>query len=182
MGCVALELFLGLPLFPGESELHMLTLINDMFGPFPQRLILDSPKKNQVFLDDFTMKNPTELCEENGETFDTFEHYFTYQRFEDLILNYCTDDPTLVGREEEPRELFIDLLKHMLDLDPDNRPTPHIAMRHQFFWYVFEKTLNVMMFILLESPCQIILTNFSESLEFSNHPWYSIFCFIRFGF
>jgi len=32
LGCIAVELFLGLPLFPGTSEYNQLTRIIDMLG------------------------------------------------------------------------------------------------------------------------------------------------------
>ena len=32
VGCIAVELFLGLPLFPGSSEYNQITRIVEMFG------------------------------------------------------------------------------------------------------------------------------------------------------
>ena len=36
LGCVAAEMFLGLPLFPGTSEHNQLLRIVEMLGPLPQ--------------------------------------------------------------------------------------------------------------------------------------------------
>jgi len=35
VGCIAVELFLGLPLFPGSSEYNQITRIVEMFGYDP---------------------------------------------------------------------------------------------------------------------------------------------------
>lgn len=39
LGCVAAELFLGLPLFPGASEHDLLGRIMEMIGPMPGWLL-----------------------------------------------------------------------------------------------------------------------------------------------
>ena len=39
LGCVSLELFFGMPLFPGASEFDMLVRINEMFGMLPTSLL-----------------------------------------------------------------------------------------------------------------------------------------------
>lgn len=41
LGCIAVELFLGLPLFPGTSEYNQLTRIVDMLGCGLKPVFLD---------------------------------------------------------------------------------------------------------------------------------------------
>jgi serine/threonine protein kinase len=53
LGCIAVELFLGLPLFPGTSEYNQLTRIIEMLGyvifPFPY------PGRKRYALNDFNV-------------------------------------------------------------------------------------------------------------------------------
>ena len=43
VGCMAAELMLGLPLLPGQDEVHQFWLITQMFGPIPDYMIKASP-------------------------------------------------------------------------------------------------------------------------------------------
>ena len=49
LGCVAAELFLGLPLFPGASEHDLLARVVEMMGPPPQELLLNSKHTKKYF-------------------------------------------------------------------------------------------------------------------------------------
>lgn len=52
LGCIAVELFLGLPLFPGTSEYNQITRIVEMLGLPPQHM-LDVGKQTSQFFDAF---------------------------------------------------------------------------------------------------------------------------------
>ena len=49
LGCMAAELFLGLPLFPGASEHDLLTRIIDALGPPPPFILERSKHRNKFF-------------------------------------------------------------------------------------------------------------------------------------
>ena len=49
LGCVAAELFLGLPLFPGASEHDLLTRIVQTFGMPPTWLLLQAKHADKFF-------------------------------------------------------------------------------------------------------------------------------------
>ena len=134
-GCVAAELMLGLPLFPAETERHLICLINQMLGPFPQNMIQDTDRHDELFLPDETLKSPELICEENDETFTDFQPYFVQERLEDIVMNFSfapdlTEDE--VNEEVRRRQIFIDFLKNMLKLDPNERLTAEQALQHPF--------------------------------------------------
>lgn len=52
LGCIAAELFLGLPLFPGTSEYNQLARIIEMQG-YPPDYMLDGGKQTSKFFDHF---------------------------------------------------------------------------------------------------------------------------------
>lgn len=49
LGCVAAELFLGLPLFPGASEHDLLSRITEMLGPPPAAVLASSKNAEKYF-------------------------------------------------------------------------------------------------------------------------------------
>ena len=49
LGCVAAELFLGLPLFPGASEHDLLTRVVEMMGPPPDSLLAAAKHTKKFF-------------------------------------------------------------------------------------------------------------------------------------
>jgi dual specificity protein kinase YAK1 len=46
LGCICAELFLGIPIFPGNSEYDQLARIIEILGPIPQYLIHRAKKKD----------------------------------------------------------------------------------------------------------------------------------------
>jgi dual specificity protein kinase YAK1 len=57
LGCIAVELFLGLPLFPGTSEYNQLTRIVEMLG-LPPNSMLNQGKQTHQFFDQIEVYNP----------------------------------------------------------------------------------------------------------------------------
>lgn len=49
LGCVAAELFLGLPLFPGASEHDLLSRIVEMMGPPPTYMLSAAKNTDKYF-------------------------------------------------------------------------------------------------------------------------------------
>ena len=63
LGCVAAELFLGLPLFPGASEHDLLTRVVEMMGPPPDSLLYNGKHTKKYFHRlDVTEVTPTGGC------------------------------------------------------------------------------------------------------------------------
>lgn len=49
LGCMAAELFLGLPLFPGASEHDLLVRIVEMMGPLPEKMLAKAQHTAKYF-------------------------------------------------------------------------------------------------------------------------------------
>jgi dual specificity protein kinase YAK1 len=62
LGCIAVELFLGLPLFPGTSEYNQITRIVEMLG-LPPQLMLDMGKQTNQFFDSYIDPFGTKRCQ-----------------------------------------------------------------------------------------------------------------------
>ena len=53
MGCIAVELFLGLPIFPGSSEFDQITRIVDVFGVPPLFILRHGRTSRKFFQEEF---------------------------------------------------------------------------------------------------------------------------------
>lgn len=137
LGCVAAEMFFGIPLFCCECELHLMHLMNMMVGPFPESFVekITGTQKNRYFLSNKTMKSAERLCSENGEDFDEGNEYFWYDTLYENLMMYTTDPNGVLDLTDEDkriREIFADLLANMLKLDPSERYSASDALNHPF--------------------------------------------------
>jgi dual specificity protein kinase YAK1 len=91
LGCIAVELFLGLPLFPGTSEYNQLTRIIDMLGhvflvialysiidfcsSMPPLSMLNTGKQVHQFFDTYEVWNPQSNQNEKRYRLKSIEQY-----------------------------------------------------------------------------------------------------------
>ena len=54
LGCMAAELFLGLPLFPGASEHDLLVRIVEMMGVLPEKVLQKAQHTSKYFRSDIS--------------------------------------------------------------------------------------------------------------------------------
>ncbi|KAH0789661.1 CMGC family protein kinase [Histomonas meleagridis] len=135
LGCVAAELFFGIPLFPSESKTHLIYLIDITLGHYPLNFVqkISGPIRNRYFLKSGELKPIKTLRNENDEEFDDGNPFF-YKDMEMNILTYnCTGAKQISEDEIENRKLLADLLKMMLKIDPDERCNAESALKHPFF-------------------------------------------------
>ena len=135
LGCVAVEIFVGLPLFPGQNEVQMLILIVQMLGQFPQKMIDMSSRKNVFFNSNGTLKTEIEICRSLQIEVAGFHKYFFYKKLPNIIKQYALNIGKTEAeqrKEQWRRGLFIDLLLKMLVLDPEQRIKPDEALQHPF--------------------------------------------------
>ncbi|KAF1316002.1 Cmgc/dyrk/dyrk2 protein kinase, partial [Globisporangium splendens] len=148
LGCIAFELLLGLPLFPGVSEHDQLRLIEETLGELPQHLL----KKGRNVLkfydvrirqhatnfesnEEFVLKSPEQFAKETKSAVRVSKKYFKYSKLDDMISAYPFHDgltPSEFQCECERRHAFIHFLKGLLTVDPAARWTASDALQHPF--------------------------------------------------
>ncbi|EEB09755.1 CMGC/DYRK/YAK protein kinase Ppk15 [Schizosaccharomyces japonicus yFS275] len=140
IGCILAELFLGLPLFPGNSEYNQLTRIIDMLG-YPPQWMLEMGKNTRKYFNCelangkkvYQLKSLSQFSRENDTNEQPGKQYFREKTLEDLIMNYSRrKGQQLSPEEEEERMCFIDFLKGFLNLNQLKRWTPDQAKQHPF--------------------------------------------------
>jgi dual specificity tyrosine-phosphorylation-regulated kinase 2/3/4 len=65
LGCVIVELYLGIPLFPGENEAEQLLCIMELIGLPPPELLEKATKRSQYFEESGELKT---YCNSRGKT------------------------------------------------------------------------------------------------------------------
>ncbi|KAI1315113.1 Homeodomain-interacting protein kinase 3 [Mortierella claussenii] len=152
VGCIAAELFLGLPLFPGSSEYNQLSRIVEMLGMLPTYM-LDIGKTAHEFFEvvrpdhfghNYSRPGPRKYRLKSMETYSR-EHnvmeqlskrYFQATSLPDIINSYPMlkkgMTPKEIEKETMNRQSFINFLQGLLNLNPIERWSPHQAKLHPF--------------------------------------------------
>lgn len=162
LGCVAAELFLGLPILPGVHEHDQLGRILEMIGPVPCWMLVEGNKSNKFFN---STGVPSDRSSANGDNtksqsrlsweFKTRQEYINVlteeekrskggvakleqQQTNRYFKKKRLEDIVMhhgvcnTRKEREQLSLFVHFLKGVLDPDPWKRWTAHQASQHPF--------------------------------------------------
>ncbi|KAJ3163179.1 dual specificity protein kinase yak1 [Geranomyces michiganensis] len=144
LGCIAGELFLGLPLFPGSSEYNLISRITEMMG-LPPIYMCEKGKSARAFFQKstsvdgriyYSLKPPEQFMQESGTTEQPSKRYFSGNTLSEVIGSYPIAkkgaSPEDLAKENRNRTCFIDFLHGLLKLNPFERWTPQQARMHPF--------------------------------------------------
>jgi len=160
LGCIACEIMLGLPIFPGHSEQNMIARIVEMLG-YPSDNMLNRCKHSSKYFklrsscpnvympsnvensSSYVIKSDAEFAvEQGGSATDSppqsWKRYFKETTLRGVIMGYPYRDsnggtniyPT--RRDIEERECFVAFVQSLLTIDPDQRSKPNEALKHPF--------------------------------------------------
>lgn len=96
LGCIVVELFLGLPLFPGSSEYNQVSRITEMLG-LPPHWMLEMGKQSGEFFEksqdeygrkQYRLKSMEQYSREHGTKEQPSKKYFSATTLPDIIKNY----------------------------------------------------------------------------------------------
>ncbi|KNE61819.1 CMGC/DYRK/YAK protein kinase, variant [Allomyces macrogynus ATCC 38327] len=141
-GCIAAELFLGLPLFPGTSEYNQVSRIVDMLG-MPPTYMLEVGKNAKTFfqkLSDapntkYRLKPRDQYARERNTTEQPSKRYFAGTTLRDVVMQYPVSRKLQgadLDHEMNMRECLVDFLLGMLCFNPMERWSAHQAKMHPF--------------------------------------------------
>ncbi|KAL4503328.1 hypothetical protein ABPG72_000934 [Tetrahymena utriculariae] len=138
LGCILVELFLGLPIFPGNSEYDQIKRIIDILGKPTNEVIELGRFKNKFFkfLDgEYVFKTKQEFEISEGIQLKESKTYFQVACLNDL-KNYMYNSQFRRNEDDSKNnrqfDLFLDLATQLLELNPRKRVKASIAMLHPF--------------------------------------------------
>ncbi|KAJ5935547.1 hypothetical protein N7466_005094 [Penicillium verhagenii] len=144
LGCIVVELFLGLPLFPGSSEYNQISRIVDMMG-IPPTWMLENGKQSGEFFEKtqdeygrqvYRLKTLEQYSREHNTKEQPSKKYFSASTLEEIIRSYPMPRKNMkqneVERELNNRVAFIDFVRGLLSIDPLERWSPQQAKLHPF--------------------------------------------------
>ncbi|KAL3462718.1 kinase-like domain-containing protein [Aspergillus heterothallicus] len=144
LGCIVVELFLGLPLFPGSSEYNQVCRIVEMLG-LPPTWMLEMGKQSGDFFEKtqdefgrktYRTKSLEQYSRERNVKEQPSKKYFSASTLEDIIRSYPMPRKNMkqaeIEREVNNRIAFIDFVRGLLSINPLERWSPQQAKLHPF--------------------------------------------------
>ncbi|TVY41503.1 Dual specificity protein kinase [Lachnellula subtilissima] len=146
LGCIVVELFLGLPLFPGSSEYNQVSRIVEMLGNPPNWMLEMGKQSGEFFekrhdVDDYGrrtyhLKSMEQYSREHGTKEQPSKKYFQATQLPDIIRSYAMPRKNMkqseIDREMNNRVAFIDFVRGLLNINPLERWSPQQAKLHPF--------------------------------------------------
>ncbi|KAF7718078.1 Serine/threonine-protein kinase [Penicillium ucsense] len=144
LGCIVVELFLGLPLFPGSSEYNQVCRIVEMLG-LPPTWMLEMGKQSKEFFEKgqdeygrttYRLKTLEQYSREHNTKEQPSKKYFSASTLEEIIRSYPMPRKNMkqaeIERELNNRVAFIDFVRGLLTINPLERWSPQQAKLHPF--------------------------------------------------
>lgn len=114
LGCIVVELFLGLPLFPGSSEYNQVARIEEMLN-LPPTWMLEMGKQSGEFFEKahdeygrrtYRLKSMEQYSREHGTKEQPSKKYFTAKTLPDIIKGYPLPRKNMKPHEIERGEFI----------------------------------------------------------------------------
>lgn len=144
LGCIAAELFLGLPIFPGTSEYNQLSRIVHMLG-MPPVYMLERGRQTHEFFNLHTdsygravyqLKPMDQFSREHRVQEQASKQYFPGTTLPEVIrltpVSRRSSRSSDMEKEMANRAAFTDFVAGLLNLNPLERWTPQQAKQHPF--------------------------------------------------
>ncbi|KJZ76034.1 hypothetical protein HIM_04490 [Hirsutella minnesotensis 3608] len=144
LGCIVVELFLGLPLFPGSSEYNQVSRIVEMLGN-PQNWMIEMGKQAGEFFEKrqdefgrrtYHLKSMEQYAREHNTKEQPSKKYFQANTLPEIIKSYPMPRKNMkqseIDREMNNRIAFIDFVRGLLNINPLERWSPQQAKLHPF--------------------------------------------------
>lgn len=140
LGCIVVELFLGLPLFPGSSEYNQVSRITEMLG-LPPNWMLEVGKQSGEFYEKvhdefgrrtYRLKSMEQYSREHGTKEQPSKKYFSATRLPDIIRNYPMPRKGMKQNEVERGKRIADwslmIQANMIQKWPTGKPSSTLSM------------------------------------------------------
>ncbi|XP_062256508.1 dual specificity tyrosine-phosphorylation-regulated kinase mbk-1-like [Platichthys flesus] len=140
LGCTAAALYLGSVLYPGLGEYEMIKFIMETQGQLPDTM-LDKGRKTRKYFrravnsttSHWQLKTPDEYRRATGKQ-PMENRSFKFSSLDHLVDVQPINSHNSADRVAEISDvnMFVDMLKAMLQLNPNTRATPYELLEHKF--------------------------------------------------
>ncbi|KAH8583959.1 serine threonine kinase-1 [Cryptosporidium sp. chipmunk genotype I] len=138
-GCILMELYTGVLLFKTHEHMEHLAMVEKIIEPFPDYMLkkaYNSSKSGRKYVNRLKMNN-------NNNSTEDFRYVLNWPEGSSSStsikrVNDCRPLENLVYKKHIMLAKFI---RYILRPDPNLRPTPEMALRHEFFRYKFEEEI-----------------------------------------
>jgi serine/threonine protein kinase len=157
IGCVVAEMFTGEVTFQNDSVVSMLSRIEAICGPFPRHMITQGRQSSRFFTKCGLLYEKVE-DDDDGRSHDESRsdddshlrhntrptHIDIFQPKRTTLSARLGFEPNLMEKydsgksltkEEMKRGMFVDLIRKLLTIDPEARPTAAEALQHPMMQY-----------------------------------------------
>uniref|UniRef100_A0A3B4FC21 Protein kinase domain-containing protein n=2 Tax=Pundamilia nyererei TaxID=303518 RepID=A0A3B4FC21_9CICH len=141
LGCMAVSLYTGYLLYPGYSEHAILKYITETQGELPEQMLNCGQKTAKYFCREFNSDNIYHWKLKTTEQyFQEFGIEFVDKRvqklksLDELLYTEIIEDEDYADATAKRCDIlmFVDMVKHLLHLDPRKRITPNQVLEHAF--------------------------------------------------
>jgi serine/threonine protein kinase len=150
IGCIAAELFLGEPIFPGSCEYDQICKICKLLGDIPFSLLRNAKKRKKFFTQDSDKRVRLKTVEEYYKEFPDemepkYDIPFDLKTLDELAYKVVNKKPNSGNNINNgqtnnstnnhiftEQECFTNFLKGLLTMDPSHRWNAKQALRHPF--------------------------------------------------
>uniref|UniRef100_A0A668VYG0 Protein kinase domain-containing protein n=1 Tax=Oreochromis aureus TaxID=47969 RepID=A0A668VYG0_OREAU len=141
LGCIAVSLYTGSLLYPGETEYAMLRYITETQGELPEKMLNCGQETAKYFRREFNSDNIYHWKLKTPEQyFQEFRIEFVDNRvknlksLDELLYNDVIEDKDYADATAKRCDIlmFVEMVKHLLHLDPQKRMTPNQVLDHAF--------------------------------------------------
>ncbi|KAK8485379.1 hypothetical protein V6N13_038889 [Hibiscus sabdariffa] len=117
LGCILAELCSGEVLFPNDAVVMILARMVGMLGPFDMEMLENGQETHKYFTGEYDLYNV------NEET--------------DQLEYIISEESSLEQHLQVSDVLFIDFVRHLLQMNPQRRPTAKEALEHPWLSYSY---------------------------------------------
>lgn len=117
LGCILAELYSGEVLFPNDGVVMILARMIGLLGPIDMEMLVKGEETHKYFTEEF------DLYHMNEET--------------DQIEYVIPEESSLEHHLEVSDVLFVDFIRHLLEINPRRRPTAREALEHPWLSHLY---------------------------------------------
>ncbi|KAK9172410.1 Protein kinase domain protein [Cryptosporidium meleagridis] len=140
-GCILMELYTGVLLFKTHEHMEHLAMVEKIIEPFPDYMLkkaYNSSKSGKKYVNRLKMTNSN-----SHHSSEDYRYILNWPEgsSSNTSVKRVSDCRPLENLVHKKHIMLAKFIRYILRPDPNLRPTPEMALRHEFFRYKFEEEI-----------------------------------------